>query len=141
MFWVVACVGVPDLSYRFPIVIVTFPIDMFRFLYPVISISFSRPPFPFPLPLPLKNAGAVTVRRFSRPLPTAFIPSSACMQKKKQNWWHQPHATLIETKKSINHKPNIKIKIWSYHWISDNKNFETRSHLTIFWKTFFIRIF
>jgi hypothetical protein len=43
------------------------------------------------------------------------------MQKKKQSWWHQPHVTLIETKKSINHKPNIKIKVWSHHWISDNK--------------------
>jgi hypothetical protein len=40
--------------------------------------------------------------------------------------------TLIETKKSINHKPNIKIKFESHYWISDNKNLETRSHLTIF---------
>jgi hypothetical protein len=59
---------------------------------------------------------------------------NAC--KIKQNWWHQPHATLIKTKKSINHKPNIKIKFRSHHWISDNKNFETRSYLTIFWQTF-----
>jgi hypothetical protein len=43
----------------------------------------------------------------------------------------QPHATLI-TKKFINHKSNIKIKFRSHNWISDNKNFETRSHLTIF---------
>jgi hypothetical protein len=48
---------------------------------------------------------------------------------------------LVETKKSINHKSNIKIKFRSHHWISDNKNFETRSHLTIFWQTFFIHIF
>jgi hypothetical protein len=61
--------------------------------------------------------------------------------KRKQNWWHQPHATLIKTKKSINHKPNIKIKFRLHHWIFDNKNFETRSHLTIFWQTFFIHIF
>jgi hypothetical protein len=62
--------------------------------------------------------------------------------KRKQNWWHQPHATLIETKrKSINHKPNIKIKFQSHHSISDNKNFETRSHLTIFWQTLFYSYF
>jgi ABC-type histidine transport system ATPase subunit len=56
--------------------------------------------------------------------------------KREQNWWHQPHATLIKTKKSINHKPNIKIKFRSHHWNSDNKNFEIRSRLTIFWQTF-----
>jgi hypothetical protein len=41
-------------------------------------------------------------------------------------------STMIETKKSINYKLNIKIKFRSHHWISDNKNFEIRSHLTIF---------
>jgi hypothetical protein len=61
--------------------------------------------------------------------------------KEKQKWWHQLHATLIQTKIYINHKPNIKIKFLSHHWISDNKNFETRSHLTISWQTFFIRVF
>jgi hypothetical protein len=34
--------------------------------------------------------------------------------KRKQKWWHQPHAILIETKKSINHKSNIKIKFRSH---------------------------
>jgi hypothetical protein len=61
--------------------------------------------------------------------------------KRKQNFWYQTHATLIETKKSVHHKPNIKIKFWSHHWISDNKNFETRSHLTIFWQILFYSYF
>jgi hypothetical protein len=39
-------------------------------------------------------------------------------------------------KKSINHKSSIKIEFRFHHWIPDNKNFETRSHLTIFWQTF-----
>jgi hypothetical protein len=41
--------------------------------------------------------------------------------------------TLIKTKKSINiYKSQTKhqIKFRSHHWVSDNKNFETRSHLT-----------
>jgi hypothetical protein len=58
--------------------------------------------------------------------------------KREQKWWHHPHATLIETKKSINHKPNIKIKFRSRHWISDNKNFETRSHWLYFDNLFYL---
>ena len=38
--------------YRFPIVIVIFPIEMFRSRHSVISVSFSRPAFKFPLPFP-----------------------------------------------------------------------------------------
>jgi hypothetical protein len=63
------------------------------------------------------------------------------MHAKKQNWWHQPYVTLIETKESMNLKPNIKIKFRLHQWISDNKNFEARSHLTIFWQAFYIHIF
>jgi hypothetical protein len=42
----------------------------------------------------------------------------------------------LKLKKPINNKPNIKVKFRSHHWISNNKNFETRSHLTIFWQAF-----
>jgi hypothetical protein len=38
----------------------------------------------------------------------------------------------FEIKKTINHKLNIKIKFRRHYWIFYNKNFETRSHLTIF---------
>jgi hypothetical protein len=74
MFCVVTCVGVPNLSHRFPIVIDMFPINMFRSRYPIILISFSRLPFPFPLPFLAKNTGVGTVRGFSRPFPTVFNP-------------------------------------------------------------------
>ena len=47
----------PVLSVRFPIVIDMFPIEQFRFRYPVIPISFSRPAFPFPFPFPVKKYG------------------------------------------------------------------------------------
>ena len=46
-------IDVSVLCYRFPIVIDTFPIEVFRSRYPVISNSFSRPAFPFPLPFPV----------------------------------------------------------------------------------------
>jgi hypothetical protein len=48
---------------------------------------------------------------------------------------------LIELKKSINHKQNIKIKFRLHHWISDNENFEIISHLTIFWQNFLFVFF
>ena len=46
-------IDVSVLCYRFPIVIDTFPIEVFRSRYPVISNSFSRPAFPFPPPFPV----------------------------------------------------------------------------------------
>ena len=49
------CMYFPVLSYRFPIVIGMLPTDWFRSRYPVISISFSRPPFPSPHPFPAKK--------------------------------------------------------------------------------------
>jgi hypothetical protein len=55
---------------------------------------------------------------------------SACMQKKTKLMSHMQHWLIL--KKSMNHKTNTKIKFPSHHWISDNKNFETRPHLTIF---------
>jgi hypothetical protein len=49
---------------------------------------------------------------------------------------------LIELKKnSINRKPNIRTKFRPHHWISDDKNFETRPHLTIFLTNFFYLYF
>jgi hypothetical protein len=60
---------------------------------------------------------------------------SACMQKKNKKWWHHTHATLIEIRKSINHKSNIKIKF--RYWISDNKNFETDPTWLYFDKLFY----
>jgi hypothetical protein len=47
----------------------------------------------------------------------------------------------LKLKKSINHKSNIKIKFRLHHWIPHNKNFEIRSHLTIFWQTFLFIFF
>jgi hypothetical protein len=44
---------------------------------------------------------------------------------------------LFEIKKYINHKSSMKIKLWSHHWFSHNKNIETRSNLTIFWQIFY----
>jgi hypothetical protein len=41
------------LCFRFPIVIVTFPIEIYRSRYPVISNSYSRPAVPVPFPFPL----------------------------------------------------------------------------------------
>jgi hypothetical protein len=52
---------------------------------------------------------------------------------------HMQHWLKLKT--SINHKRNIKIKFGSHHWISDNKNFEIGSHLTIFWQTLFYLYF
>ena len=43
------------LSSQFPIVIVMFPIELFRSRYPVIPISFSRPTLPFPILFPVKK--------------------------------------------------------------------------------------
>ena len=48
-------IDVPVLCYRFPIVIETFPFEIFRSRYPVIPVSFSRPTFPFPFPFPAKK--------------------------------------------------------------------------------------
>jgi hypothetical protein len=39
------------------------------------------------------------------------------------------HASCLKFKKSINHKSSIKIKFVLHHWISNNKNFETKSYL------------
>jgi CDP-glycerol glycerophosphotransferase (TagB/SpsB family) len=46
--------------------------------------------------------------------------------------------SVIELKKTINIKPSIKIIIPMHHWISDNKNFETRSHWLYFDKKYSI---
>ena len=41
-FEVVTCIDVPAFKYRFPTVIDMLPIELFRFRFPVYSISFSR---------------------------------------------------------------------------------------------------
>ena len=43
-------IDLPDLNYRFPTVIVIFPIELFRFRNPAYPIPFSRPVLPFLLP-------------------------------------------------------------------------------------------
>ena len=48
---------IPVLSSRFPIVIVMFPIELFRSRYSVIQILFSRSTFTFPIPFPVKKYG------------------------------------------------------------------------------------
>jgi hypothetical protein len=59
-----------------------------------------------------------------------------CMHaKENKKWWHHTHATLIEIRKSINHKSNIKIKF--RYWISDDKNFETDPTWLYFDKLFY----
>ena len=55
LFQVVTYIDVSVLCYRFPIVIDTFPFEIFRSRYPVIPDSFSRPTFPFPFPFPAKK--------------------------------------------------------------------------------------
>jgi hypothetical protein len=59
-------VDVPDLSYRFPIIIDIYSIEMCRFPHPVFLILHSR----------IKNTVTKVFRPFSRPFPTAFIPRS-----------------------------------------------------------------
>jgi hypothetical protein len=73
-----------------------------------------------------KNQGLIKL--FSHVLPRMHE------KKDKKKLMSPLHATCLKLKKSINHKSNIKIKFRSHYWISDNKNFETRSHLTIFWQ-------
>ena len=48
-FEVVTCIDVPALKYRFPTVIDMLLIELFRFRFPVYSISFSRPSSPVPV--------------------------------------------------------------------------------------------
>jgi hypothetical protein len=52
-----------------------------------------------------------------------------CRKKKLMSPFH---ASCLRFKKSINHKTEYQIKFRLENRISDNKNFETKSHLTIF---------
>ena len=50
--WSGYTLDVPAFKYRFPTVIDMLPIELFRFRFPVHSISFSRPSSPFSIPIP-----------------------------------------------------------------------------------------
>ena len=65
---------IPVLSSRFPIVIVMFPIELFRSRYSVIPISFSRPTFPFPIPFPVQKCGCGNGLGIFPTVPDRFQP-------------------------------------------------------------------
>jgi hypothetical protein len=82
----------------------------------------------------------LSVQRQNNSLPVKGMEVGVHSCKRKQNWWHQPHATLIETKKSINQKPNIKLnsdRTIRFLTIKISKKISLNYILT----NFFIRIF
>jgi hypothetical protein len=73
------------------------------------------------------------------PVPVPELPS--LMHAKENKSGDISHMQYwLKLKKSINHKPNIKISDRTIGFVT-NKNFETRSHFTIFWQTFLFVFF
>ena len=46
-----------------------------------------------------------------------------------KNWWHQPYAKRFQTKKIVNLKIFIQIKLRLHHYLCYDKIFKTRPHL------------
>ena len=72
------------------------------------------------------------------------IRSSTLITWDKKNWWHQPYAKRFQTKKIVNLKIFIQIKLQLHYYLCYDKIFKTRPHLLclqdIFKKTIFCNI-